>query len=141
MNLIQNSILLNSDSYKYSQYNQYPQGTEYVYSYIESRGGQWNQTVFFGLQMFLKEYLTTPITQEEIDIAEQIITAHGEPFYREGWEYILKQHNGYLPLRIKAVPEGTVVPVKNVRVTVENTDRNCWWLTSFVETALLRAVW
>jgi nicotinamide phosphoribosyltransferase len=39
------------------------------------------------------------------------------------------------------VPEGTVVTVKNVLVTVENTDPNCWWLTSFVETALLRAVW
>ena len=139
--MINKTILLNSDSYKYSQYNQYPKGTEYVYSYIESRGGQWKNTVFFGLQMFIKEYLTKPITKEDILLAEEIITAHGEPFYREGWEYILENHNGYLPLKIKAVPEGTVVPVGNVLVTVENTDSNCWWLTSFVETALLRAVW
>lgn len=138
---INKSILLNSDSYKFSQYNQYPEGTTNVYSYIESRGGTWNQTVFFGLQMFLKEYLTKQITQEEIDLAEEIITAHGEPFYREGWEYILKQHNGYLPVRIKAVPEGTIVSLKNVLVTVENTDPNCWWLTSFLETSLLRSVW
>ena len=138
---INKSIITNTDSYKFSQYNQYPEGTTNVYSYIESRGGTWKQTVFFGLQMFLKEYLTKQITQEEIDLAEEIITAHGEPFYREGWEYILKQHNGYLPIRIKAVPEGTIVPVKNVLVTVENTDPNCWWLTSFLETALLRSVW
>jgi nicotinic acid phosphoribosyltransferase len=78
---------------------------------------------------------------EDIDIAEAIIQAHGEPFYRGGWEYIVKKHGGHLPVRIKAVPEGTVVPVKNVLLTIENTDPNCYWLTSFLETALLRAIW
>lgn len=138
---INKSIVLNTDSYKFSQYNQYPEGTTNVYSYIESRGGTWKQTVFFGLQMFLKEYLSKPITQEDIDTAELIVTAHGEPFNREGWEYILREHNGYLPLRIKAVPEGSVIPAKNVLAVVENTDPNCAWLTSYVETALLRGVW
>lgn len=136
-----NSIITNTDSYKFSQYNQYPEGTTNVYSYVESRGGTWKQTVFFGLQIFLKEYLSNRITQDDIDIAEQIVTAHGEPFNREGWEYILRQHGGKLPLRIKAVPEGDVIPVKNVLATVENTDPNCAWLTSYVETALLRAIW
>jgi nicotinamide phosphoribosyltransferase len=138
---INKSILINTDSYKFSQYNQYPEKTTNVYSYVESRGGTWNQTVFFGLQIFLKEYLTAPITQEDIDFAEQLVLSHGEPFNREGWEYILHKHNGKLPLRIKAVPEGSVIPVKNVLVTVENTDPNCWWLTSYVETALLRSIW
>ena len=135
------NIILNSDSYKYSQFNQYPSGTEYVYSYIESRGGQWNDTVFFGLQAFIKEYLTTPITMEDIDVAEAIITAHGEPFNRAGWEYILNTHGGRLPVTIRAVPEGTIVPIKNVLATIENTDPKCFWLTSFLETALLRAIW
>lgn len=135
------NIILNSDSYKYSQFNQYPPGTETVYSYIESRGGVWDKTVFFGLQAFLKEYLNTPVTLADIDDAEAIITAHGEPFYREGWEYILKTYEGRLPVVIKAVAEGTVVPTKNVLVTIENTDPKCYWLTSFLETALLRAVW
>jgi nicotinamide phosphoribosyltransferase len=135
------NIILNSDSYKYSQFSQYPPNTEYIYSYIESRGGDWDATVFFGLQAFIKEYLTTPITQENIDEAEAIIIAHGEPFYRAGWEYILKEHEGRLPVIIKAVPEGSIVPVKNVLATIENTDPKCWWLTSFLETALLRAVW
>lgn len=138
---INKSIITNTDSYKFSQYNQYPEGTTNVYSYIESRGGTWKQTVFFGLQIFLKEYLSNPITQADIDFAEVLATAHGEPFYRKGWEYILQQHGGNLPLRIKAVPEGSIVPVKNVLATVENTDPNCAWLTSYVETALLRAVW
>lgn len=135
------NIILNSDSYKYSQWVQYPPKTTGVYSYIESRGGPWEKTLFIGLQPFLIEYLSRPITKADIDEAEAIITAHGEPFNREGWEYILKEHNGKLPVRIKAAPEGSLIPVKNVLVTIENTDPKCYWLTSFLETALLRAVW
>ena len=135
------NIILNSDSYKYSQFNQYPPGTEYVYSYIESRGGSWDSTVFFGLQAFIKEYLLEPVTMEDIDEAEEIILAHGEPFYREGWEYIVEKLGGKLPIVIKAAPEGCIIPTKNVLATIENTDPKCWWLTSFLETAILRAIW
>lgn len=135
------NLILNTDSYKYSQYNQYPPQTEGVYSYIESRGGKTEETLFFGLQMYIKDYLLNPIRMEDIDIAEEIVTAHGEPFYRGGWEYIVKKHGGYLPVRIKAVPEGAVIPVKNVLLTIENTDPNCYWLTSFLETSLLRSIW
>lgn len=140
MDLTKN-LILNTDSYKYSQYNQYPPQTEGVYSYIESRGGKHDETLFFGLQMFIKDYLLKPIRMEDIDIAEEIVTAHGEPFYRGGWEYIVKKHGGHLPIRINAVPEGMVIPVKNVLLTIENTDPNCYWLTSFLETSLLRSIW
>jgi nicotinamide phosphoribosyltransferase len=122
-------------------FKQYPAGTTGVYSYIESRGGRYDRTVFFGLQAFIKEYLHDPITQSDIDIADEILTAHGEPFNRAGWQYILDKHNGYLPVVIRAVPEGTVVPVKNVLATIENTDPECFWLTTWLETALLRAIW
>lgn len=135
------SVILNTDSYKCSQWNQYPPGTTGVYSYIEARSGKWTETLFFGLQMFVKEYLTKPITIEDIDEAEDIITAHGEPFNRQGWEYIVNKHGGYLPVLIKAVPEGTLVPIRNVLLTIENTDPECYWLTSYLETALLRAIW
>lgn len=136
------NIILMGDSYKYSQFNQYPPGTEYVYSYIESRGGKYRDTVFFGLQAFILEYLVGQVvTQENIDEAEEILLAHGEPFYREGWEYILNEHDGYLPVKIEAVPEGTVISYKNALVTIVNTDPKCYWLTSFLETILLQAVW
>jgi nicotinamide phosphoribosyltransferase len=135
------NILLNTDSYKVSMFKQYPAGTTGVYSYIESRGGRYDRTVVFGLQAFIKEYLLDPITQADIDIADEILTAHGEPFNRAGWQYILDKHNGYLPVVIRAVPEGTVVPVSNVLATIENTDPECFWLTTYLETALLRAVW
>jgi nicotinamide phosphoribosyltransferase len=138
---IAKNLILNTDSYKVSMFKQYPAGTTGVYSYIESRGGRYDRTVFFGLQAFIKEYLLAPITQVDIDIADEILTAHGEPFNRAGWQYILDTHRGYLPVVIRAVPEGTVVPVKNVLATIENTDPECFWLTTWLETALLRAVW
>jgi nicotinamide phosphoribosyltransferase len=137
----QKNIITNSDSYKYSQWAQYPMGTEYVYSYIEARGGEYDKLVFFGLQAFMREYLSEPITREMVDQAEMIIKAHGEPFYREGWDYIVREHGGRLPVEIKSVDEGTVLGLQNVLVSIVNTDPKCWWLTSFLETALLRAIW
>jgi nicotinamide phosphoribosyltransferase len=136
-----NNIILNTDSYKVSMFKQYPVGTTGVYSYIESRGGRYDRTVFFGIQAFIKEYLLQPISQRDIDIADELLTAHGEPFNREGWQYILDNHNGYLPVVIRSVPEGTVIPVSNVLATIENTDPKCFWLTTWLETALLRAIW
>lgn len=135
------NLILNTDSYKVSHFAQYPAGTEFVSSYIESRGGVYPRTVFFGLQAFLKEYLSKPFSAADIDEAEAVSIAHGVPFNRAGWEYILNAHNGFLPLEIEAVAEGSVVPVGNVLVQVMNTDPACAWLTSYVETALLRAIW
>lgn len=135
------NLLLMTDSYKASHWLQYRPEIEYVSSYIESRGGKWDAAVFFGLQMFLKEYLTKPISLEDIDEAEAFWAAHGEPFNRAGWMHILNEHDGYLPIRIQAIPEGNVVPNSNVLVQLINTDPKVPWITSFVETPLLRAVW
>ena len=139
-----NNIILNTDSYKASHFVQYPKGTSRVHSYIEARGSTIpgvNDVTFFGLQVFLNEVLSKPITQEQINEAKAVFEAHGEPFNEEGWNYILKEHSGYLPVVIKALPEGETVPVGTPLVTVENTDPNVPWLTSYLETAILRAVW
>lgn len=135
------SIILNTDSYKASQFKQYPPGTEYIYSYVEARSGKVPYTVVFGPQAFIKEYLLKPISLDDINEAEEVLLAHGEPFNREGWEYILEEHNGFLPLEIKCIPEGTKIGIKNVIATLVNTDPKCAWLTSYVETAFLRAIW
>ncbi|WP_423064126.1 nicotinate phosphoribosyltransferase [Candidiatus Paracoxiella cheracis] len=135
------NLILNTDSYKASHYLQYPPNTSQISCYIESRGGKYPQTLFFGLQMYLKEYLSKPITRENIDEAEDFLRDHGLPFNREGWEHILKKHGGYLPIAIEAVPEGTVMPLHNVMAQVGNTDPECFWLTTYIETSLLRAVW
>jgi len=141
MNTFNHNLILKTDSYKLSMPVQYPEGTEVVHSYIESRGGKYDKLIFAGLQPLLREYLSLQVTKEMIDEAEVIVKAHGEPFYRENWEYIVKTHNGYLPLRIRAVAEGTVVKPHQVLLTIENTDPKCFWLTTHVETMLLRAIW
>lgn len=135
------NIILNADSYKASHYLQYPQATTQVSSYIEARGGRFETAVFFGLQMFIKKYLTKPITGADVDEAKIIMEAHGVPFNEEGWRYIVEEYDGYLPIEIQAIPEGMVMPIRNAVVQVINTDPNCAWLTSYVETALLRAIW
>ncbi|WP_221800874.1 nicotinate phosphoribosyltransferase [Oceanobacter mangrovi] len=135
------NLILNTDSYKTSHYLQYPPATEYVSSYIESRGGEYAQTLVFGLQAFIKQYLSKPINQSDIDEADAILTAHGVPFNRAGWQYILDNCNGYLPLEIQAVPEGMLLPTHQVMIQVVNTDPYCAWLTSYIETSLLRAIW
>lgn len=137
----QNPILA-VDSYKHSHFLQYPNGTTNVYSYIEARnGGKFDRTLFFGLQIFLLEWLSRPITMRDIDYAEHRVKTHGLPFNREGWEWIVTEHGGKIPVVINAVREGSVVETGNVLLTIENTDRKLPWLTQFVETALLRAVW
>ena len=134
------TAITRTDSYKMSQWLQYPKGTTHISSYIEARGGE-TESVFFGLQAFIKDYMMTPITQADIDFAEKIILAHGEPFNRGGWEIIVNEYNGLLPLEIEAVPEGTIMPTSNVQVQIVNTDPRLYWLTSYVETAMLRGVW
>ena len=135
------NLILNTDSYKFSHWVQMPAGTTGQFSYIESRGGAYDATVFFGLQMFLKEYLSKPVTLEDIAEAKEFTQAHGEPFNEAGWLRLIEKYNGILPIRIRAVAEGTLVPVRNVLVTLENTDPEFYWVTSYVETALLRAIW
>jgi nicotinamide phosphoribosyltransferase len=132
--------VLNTDSYKVSHWLQYPPGTSHVFSYVESRGGAHERTLFFGLQYILKEYFTKTVTADDVALAAEVCAAHGVPFNREGWLHIVNAHAGRLPVRIRAVAEGMLVPVHNVLVTIENTDPACAWLTSFLETALLR-VW
>lgn len=135
------NILLDADSYKYSQFLQLPPGTTQLYSYIESRGGALGKTLMFAPQYYTKEYLSKPFNRHDINEAEEIIVPHGEPFNREGFEYILNKHGGYFPLHIRAVKEGTVVPTKNVLMDIINTDEKCAWCTDWIETQALRAIW
>jgi nicotinamide phosphoribosyltransferase len=132
------NLLLNTDSYKASHWLQYPPNTDATFFYVESRGGLYDRTVFFGLQAILKEYLAKPITHADIDEARDLFAAHGEPFNESGWRYIVDTHGGLLPLRIRAVPEGTVVPTHNALVTIESTDPKAYWVPSYIETLLLR---
>ena len=135
------NLILNTDSYKLSHFLQYPPGTSRVSSYIESRGGVLRNVLHFGLQAFLKQYLSKPITRDDIDEAESLCQPHLGVFNRQGWERIVERHGGYLPVEIQAVPEGAVVSAHVPVVQVINTDPEGFWVPSYLETALLRAVW
>ena len=138
------SLLLKTDSYKVTHWRQYPPGTTGVYSYMESRGGRWPTSVFFGLQYLLREYVVgAVVTRPGIEEADEFFSQHlGDRslFNREGWEYVLRVHGGRLPVRIKAVPEGSPVWNRNVLMTIENTDPRVAWLTNYLETLLVQ-VW
>jgi nicotinamide phosphoribosyltransferase len=134
------NLILDVDSYKASHWLQYPPHTTAMYSYLESRGGKYPVTVFFGLQYILKQYLAHPIEPWMVEEAATFFAAHGVPFNHEGWRYIAEDLKGRLPVRIKAVPEGSIVPIHNVLVTIESTDPKTFWLVSWLETLLLR-VW
>ena len=132
--------ILDTDSYKPSHYLQLPPGARSLFGYIESRGGVFEQTLFFGLQYILSRYLTTRVTYVMIEEAKELLGAHGEPFNEAGWRHIVDQHRGRLPLEIRAVPEGSLIPNHNALVTVRSTDPEAAWLEAYMETMLLR-VW
>ena len=134
--------IIDTDSYKASHWLQYPPNTTRAFFYLESRGSDrnWNDTVFFGLQYILKRYFASPFTQEMVEEAREVITAHGLPFNYAGWSRLVEKHEGRLPLRIRAVPEGSIVPLHNVLMTVETTDAEFAWLASWFETQLMR-IW
>lgn len=138
------NLLLQTDSYKLTHYPQYPPDAEVVYSYLEARGGDTPELcVFPCLQYYLEKYLAGQVvTQEKIDEAVEFSKNHfgQDLFNRKGWEHILHKHEGRLPLQIKCVAEGSVVPVGNVLMTVMNTDPGVPWLTNYVESLLLK-VW
>ncbi|MGB1238446.1 MAG: nicotinate phosphoribosyltransferase [Pseudomonadales bacterium] len=133
------NIILDTDSYKLSHYKQYPAGTEHVFSYIESRGGQFESTLFFGLQQALIELNRNFPTQDDFVEAKALASAHGVPFNEDGWRALIEL--GYFPLEVRAIAEGSVIATNNVLVTVVNTHPEFYWLTSYLETMLLRAVW
>lgn len=140
---MESNILLLTDSYKATHWKQLPKGTTILRSYLESRGGQFDNTLFYGLQYYIKKYLQgRVVTHQKIMQAKNFWDQHLGPghFNTEGWLHILNTHSGHLPVLIKAVPEGTSVPTGNVLLTIENTDPEVPWLTNYLETLLLQ-IW
>lgn len=141
------NLVLCSDAYKYSHPKFYGVEMTKMISYMESRGGKFAETVFYGLQIFLKQYLEgIAITKEEVDEAYEYlgtklgVFGRDDVFDRSKFDYIVDKYDGKLPISIKAVPEGTVVGTKNVLFIIESLDENCAWLTNFLESILLQ-VW
>lgn len=136
--------ILNTDSYKGSQWLQYPKGTSRVFSYIEARGSVYpnvNEILYNGLQVYLLGQLSEGFTHYDILEARDIFKEHGVPFNFQGWIDMYFKYDGQFPLRIRSIPEGLVVPVGIPLLTVENTDDEFYWATSWIEPPILRSVW
>src|SRR6267142_1193227 len=137
--------ILNTDSYKLTHWWQYPPDTRHIYSYVESRGGMFDETMLAMLQYILKSNFAGQVfTLDDVEEARRIAHAHfgGHPksFNYEGFKSLYAKHGGRLPLRIRAIKEGTVVKTHNALITIENTDPEFYWLTNWAETVLLQ-VW
>lgn len=142
--------LFKLDSYKLGHVHQYPKGTTAVYSNYTNRGSRIEgveHAVFFGLQKFLvdlqadfQEFFRTPLK----DVLDEYRRKTATFVAPGGFDisHIEDLHNlGYLPLRFRAVREGTLVPMKVPSLTVENTHPDFFWLTNYIETDLSAAIW
>ena len=146
------------DFYKADHRRQYPEGTTEVYSNFTARSVRLgkvikdifdNKIVFFGLQYFIKHFLIEswnenffqkPKAEVIAKYKRRMDTSLGEGAINV--EHIEALHDlGFLPLKIKSLPEGTRVPIGVPLLTIVNTHPEFFWLTNYIETALLSYVW
>lgn len=135
-----NNWLLSTDVYKLGHMEQYPKGTTEVYSYLHTRSSKkYISCTFFGLQYLLKKYLSQPITLRMID---ELISVRNHVLGKRGSGSIRLRLSGlkrlnYLPLKIRAIPEGTQVNNPNVLMTIVNTHPDFSWLPGYLESFFL----
>ena len=145
------------DFYKADHRRQYPVGTEYVYANFTPRSSRLakmlpdfdDKIVFFGLQGFIKHFLIETWNEGFFNQAKaKVVAAYKRRMDNalgEGAvpvEHIEALHDlGYLPLKIKALPEGSRVNIKVPVLTIINTDPNFFWLTNYIETVLSAELW
>jgi nicotinamide phosphoribosyltransferase len=142
MNISKQNPLLATDVYKMGHMEQYAPNCNKVYSYLIARSDKtFDKTVFFGLNYYLKEYLSIPLTpsmgEDFLKYRKIILGSNSLKVEQQIRELCAL---GYFPLEIKAVEEGSVMPVKNVLMTITNTNPNFHWVVGFVESLILK-VW
>lgn len=134
-----NNLVADTDLYKYCHWRFINQKLQKEYSYMEARhGAKYPETLFFGLDPIIQRYLMQPVTKEDLAMASAIsIAAIGyDAVDHKTWERVVEL--GYLPITIKAVPEGTAVPVGNVLFTIESNEEWFARSTQLLETTLMR---
>lgn len=139
-------IIFNTDSYKLSHYRGYRPGTTEIYSYGESRGGQYKNIPVVGMSAVVDMLMNFRLTWADVLDMDKFSTLHGVPSNIKGWKRLFEKYGisdtylTYLPVRIEGLREGTVARPREPLFAVYNTDPEFPWLTSYLETALLR-VW
>lgn len=141
------------DFYKVSHREQYPEKTEVVYSTWTPRSGRHlpdvDKVVAFGFQGFVKEYLIdffndNFFSRPKDEVLKEYSRYLQHCLFRQNPDtsHIEELHDlGYLPLKIKALDEGTLVPFRVPMLTIENTDPRFFWLTNYFETLMSNNLW
>ena len=152
------SVLTQKDFYKTDHRRQYPKGTNCVYSNFTARsdnhavklsGVTESKVMFFGLQAFIADYLKVEFQVTFFDIPKEIAIVRYQRRLDNAlgkgavpMDHIEALHDlGYLPLRIKALPEGSLVPMKVPMVTITNTHPDFAWLVNDIETVFSSELW
>jgi len=138
------SLICRLDSYKFSHPFAYPdEPIEAMTSYGEARIPSSEVVVPFGAQMLMKRYLKQSITMADIDAAEAFSIGHfgRKLFDRRGFEKVVTEYGGKLPLIIRAVPEGTPIRGGMPIYTVTVFDPDLFWMSAAFETMIQRAFW
>lgn len=134
------NIIASTDCYKFSHPFVVRRDVTSATSYIEARKGSYtNEIVFFGMQAYIREYLTRHITMKDIDREERKAKSAMLPFDRVMWERVVNEFRGHVPVIIEALPEGTVV--RPGTVVVQVTSDEMPEIVADIETSLLRAIW
>lgn len=136
------SIIYKTDTYKVTHWLQFPKRLEYAQYYVESRCGLHREIMVAGIER-LKKVLARAAKAKDVKRMRRIIKKHlGKDLFNfDGWMTIVTELHGKLPLRIRAVKEGTIVPIHNVIMTIENTDPRFAWLSGYIEPFILRSIW
>jgi len=148
--MIKIPCLLQSDSYKQSHDILYPEGMTLLYSNLTPRKSRLEgieEVVVFGIQAFIKEYLIDSFNdffKTPLDVVlkeyKRVIFNHLGP--NISLDKVVKLHElGYVPLKIKCLPEGSLCPIQCPILTIQNTHPDFAWLTNFIETILCTKVW
>ncbi len=147
--------LLAIDFYKADHRRQYPEGTNYVFSNLTPRSDRLSNlpsdspVVFFGLQYYCLEFLQDcwgdnffmqPKEKVVADYKEVMDSALGPDAFP--LDHIEALHDlGYLPIKIRALPEGSTVKHGVPVLTIENTHPDFFWLVNYLETSLSAYLW
>jgi len=134
------NLILATDIYKFSHPSAYAPNVTGMYAYQEART-KGDIIVPFGAQMLVMKTLANNVTKKMVDHAEKFCRKNNAAFDRAKWDYIIEKYDGYLPVTVRTVAEGTPVMSGNVILTVECTDPEVFWLASYIETFLLRGIW
>jgi len=146
------SAMLLADFYKISHREMYPENTQLVYSTWTARTSRLldvNETVHFGAQAFIKEFLIKFFDKhffsrpkEEVVAEYSRIIKYTLGVDKPSVAHIEALHDlGYLPLKIKSLPEGSIVPLRVPSLTVQNTDPRFFWLTNYIESLMSAQLW